>query len=358
MDRKNKITQILSLFLSILSFDVLSQEAKHQDKPKHKKVTTTAEAQTAIDKIDAIEDMVLKPVPSVKPLTELEVSPEVDDWMTQVHRNITDSVHQSVIWFDGFFSDDEVNELTPQSLARISTTWLPRARDWSEVKLRFKLKAKLPYFENKVDLIFSDNDDEDQLPLESEQTKRSFDDNDFTAAVRYIHKQNQKVFTDSRVGISGSALYVRTRHKRTYVFGEKHSFMFEPSAFYYTDDGLGARLLLEYDYQLNPDHLFRANYSIRGSESFSGIRWKHGAYYLRHISDKEASVFGVVVEGERNGDNGFLIENTTLSYRYRFNAIKKWLFFEIEPFMEWPEDVDYKTTPGVALKIEGYFASG
>lgn len=315
-------------------------------------------AQQTIDTIEAIEQKILRPIPSVKPISEIEVSPEVDDWISQVHENITNRVHESAIWFDGFFNDQEENELTPQSLARISTSWLPRARDWSEVKVRFKLKVRLPYFENKVDVIFSDDDAQDQLPLESAQTKGSFEDDSFAAAVRYIHSQNQKIFSDTRVGISGGALFVRTRHKRNYVWRDKHSFVFTPSAYYYTDDGLGARLLLEYDYQLNPDHQFRANYSIRGSESFSGIRWKHGVYYLRHISDKEASVAGLLVEGERNGENGFLIENYTLSYRYRFNAIKKWLFFEIEPFMEWPEEVDYKATPGIALKVEGYFAKG
>lgn len=338
---------------------VNTPQTNEPQKPPLKEDQSTDEiTQQTIQAIEAIEQKILRPIPSVKPLNEIEVSPEVDDWISQVHENITNTVHESAIWFDGFFNDQEENELTPQSLARISTSWLPKARDWSEIKVRFKLKAKLPYFENKVDVIFSDDDDQDQLPLESAQTKGSFEDDSFAAAVRYIHSQNQKIFSDTRVGVSGSALFVRTRHKRNYVWRDKHSFVFTPSAYYYTDDGLGARLLLEYDYQLNPDHQFRANYSIRGSESFSGIRWKHGVYYLRHISDKEASVAGLLVEGERNGENGFLIENYTLSYRYRFNAIKKWLFFEIEPFMEWPEEVDYKATPGVALKIEGYFAKG
>jgi hypothetical protein len=31
------------------------------------------------------------------------------------------------------------------------------------------------------------------------------------------------------------------------------------------------------------------------------------------------------------------------------------LFFEIEPFVEWPEKEDYSTTPGIALRVEGFF---
>ncbi|QOL26319.1 hypothetical protein LP316_03165 [Thalassotalea sp. LPB0316] len=360
MSRKSKITQLVLLASSFLCFATQAQETgdtQKAQKPESEIPLTEAERKT-IEQIEELEQKVLRPIPELKPLTELTVSPEMNDWMEEVHRDISESVHQSMIWFDGFFNDNPGHELMPKSLARISTSWLPRARDWSEVKIRFKLKAKLPYFKNKVDVIFSDDDYADQLPLESEQVKGSFEESSFAAAIRYIHKQDSKEFTDTRVGISGSELFVRSRYKRTHVWQEKHSFIFTPSIEYYTDDGLGARLLLEYDYQLNPDHLFRLNYSIRGSESFSGIRWKHGLYYLRHISDKEASVFGFLVEGERNGENGFLIENHTLSYRYRFNAIKKWLFFEIEPFVEWPEEDNYSTTPGIAFKVEGYFAKG
>jgi hypothetical protein len=69
-------------------------------------------------------------------------------------------------------------------------------------------------------------------------------------------------------------------------------------------------------------------------------------------------VLGIQVEGERNGDRGFIIDNYTLSYRYRFNALREWLFFEVEPFIEFPEEENYTTTPGVALRIEGFFHKG
>ena len=69
-----------------------------------------------------------------------------------------------------------------------------------------------------------------------------------------------------------------------------------------------------------------------------------------------ATVLGLQVEGERNGDHGFFIDKYTLSYRYRFNALREWLFFEIEPFLEWPRDENFTTTPGIALRIEGLFS--
>ena len=208
-----------------------------------------------------------------------------------------------------------------------------------------------------MDLIFSDDEEDSlsSLPLEVVNTRPQIEDDSFAAAVRFVHHSDSDHVTDTRLGISSGDVFVRARHKSRYSWDKTHGIRIEPAIFYFVDDGLGARLLLEYDYQLSLRDQFRFDYSIRGSESFSGIRWKHGFYHLHQFSLVRAGALGLVIEGERNGENGFMIDNYTLSYRYRFNAYKKWLFFEVEPFLEWPEDANYKTTPGIALRVEGYF---
>ena len=129
----------------------------------------------------------------------------------------------------------------------------------------------------------------------------------------------------------------------------------EPSIYYFLQDGWGSKLLLEYDYKLSSKSQLRINYSTRVSQSFSGIRWKHGLYKLNQIDNTTASLLGLQVEGERNGDRGFIVDKYTLSYRYRFNAYKEWLYFEVEPFVEWLEEDNYHTIPGIALRVEGFF---
>ena len=284
--------------------------------------------------------------------------PGADDWMHNFHSTISNSVYQSAVWFDGFFSHEDSEQLTPQTTARIRLAWEPRSRDLAEFNSRFRVKVKLPHFKDKLDLILSDDSDDElsQLPLETIKTKSELNDEPFAAAVRLVHVNTEQRFTDTRLGLSGGDIFIKTRHKRRYSWENVHGFKVEPSVFYFLDDGLGARLLLEYDYQLNQKQQLRVNYSVRGSESYSGIRWKHGFYHLQQIDDDRAAVLGLLIQGERNGDNGFLIDNYTLSYRYRFNALKKWLFFEVEPFIEWPEEVDHKTTPGIAFRVEGYFS--
>ncbi|WP_353518440.1 hypothetical protein [Thalassotalea sp. SU-HH00458] len=281
-------------------------------------------------------------------------------WMESLHQSISNSVYQSAVWFDKFFLDENTEQSTPRTNARIRFGWEPKARDWSEIDTRFRIKVKLPHFKDKIDLILSDDDELDQsnLPLDSPKTHQEGNEESFAAAVRFTHKKNKNRLLESRIGVSGGDIFVKARHKRRYTWDNTHSFRFEPSLYYFIDDGLGAKLLLEYDYQLNPQSQLRVNYSIRGSEAFSGIRWKHSFYKLTQLEQNAATILGLKVEGERNGENGFLIDNYTLSYRYRFNAIKSWLYFEVEPFLEWSEQENYTTTPGLALRVEGFFYKG
>lgn len=282
-----------------------------------------------------------------------------EQWMDDFHETISNSVYQSAAWFDDFFNAAGNIAQSPKVNAKIRLEWRPKSRDLSDFKARFRIKVKLPHFKNKIDLILADDDDsyQNQLPLEAINIRPNEEEH-FSAALRYLHKTDKNKFTDSRIGISGGDLFIRARHRRNIQWDNTHAFKIEPSIFYFLKEGLGSKLLLEYDHQYNENTQYRMNYTFRGSESFSGMRWKSGFYRLKHLDDTTAAVTSLQIEGEVNGDYGSIINNYTLSYRYRFNAFKKWLYFEVEPFLEWPEVDNYSTTPGIALRVEGYFYKG
>lgn len=292
----------------------------------------------------------------------LSSQPTTDDyiWMEKLHESVSNSVYQSALWFDNFFLDDNVEQMSPKTTARIRFGWLPKVNDLSKLDTRFRIKVKLPHFKNKMDIVLSDDDDSNQsdLPLEAINSRTDIKEESFSAAVRYTHNKSKNRVLESRIGISGGDIFLKTRHKRILSFSNISSIKIEPSLYYFLNDGLGSKLLLEYNYQADERSQYRLNYSVRASESFTGLKWKHGFYKLTQLQQKTASVIGLQVNGERNGDRGFVIDKYTLSYRYRFNALRSWLFFEIEPFLEWPEEKHYQTTPGIALRVEGYFHKG
>lgn len=280
-----------------------------------------------------------------------------EDWANIVHDHISDSVYQSAYWFDRFFSADNNEQETPKTSARIRFGWLPKRTNLSKMETRFQVKLTLPNLQNKVDVIFSDDSDNTltELPLEAYNSQQAFTKESFSAALRYINRKDENIYTDTRIGFSAGDLFVRLRHKQRYTWNEIHGVKIEPAIFYFIGDGLGARLLLEYNYQVNHTDQYRVNYSIRASESFKGRKWKYGLYYLMQLDNKKAAAFGLVTNGKYGSEQGSFIDKYKLSYRYRFNALKSWLFFEVEPFLEWTKEDNFTTDPGVALRIEGFF---
>lgn len=295
-----------------------------------------------------------KPAPKIKK----QYLEDNEHWIESLHDTVSNSVFQSAVWFDKFFLDEENEQTAPKTTARIRLGWEPKARDFSKFDARFRIKVRLPHFQNKVDLILSDDQeaDQSQLPLESFQAKPDAEDENFSASLRFTHSENKDRLVTTRVGLSGGDIFLRSKLSKRFYYQDKHSIKVEPSIYYFLDEGLGARLLMEYDYQLSDTSQLRIDYSVRGSESFSGLRWKHGFYHLRQFDNTSAGLTGIEVEGERNGERSFIIDEYKLYYRYRFNAVRKWLFFEIEPFVEFPEVENYSTTPGLALRVEGYFS--
>lgn len=310
----------------------------------------TEQTSTPTDITRPIEKPIIDEIIIVHP------NPE-DDWLFGFHDTISDSVFGTAVWFDSFFAADEIEETRPETLARIRLGIEPRARDWNVFTQRFRVKVRLPNIEEQVDLILTDEDDEDdsQQANAGRAQNQDNDSSSFNAAIRLVNKDTAAKFVDTRIGISGGDLYVKARAKFKRKYQEQHVFEFQPSIFYYLDDGLGSRAFFEYEYNFDPKKQFRANFSISNSESYKGFRWRNSYFYLRSHNRFQASAWGVVVKGEENGDKGFIVDNYTLSYRYRVNTYRRWLYFEIEPFIEWPEDEQYRATPGIALRVEGYF---
>lgn len=279
------------------------------------------------------------------------------DWANEIHTTISNRVYQTAQWFDDFFVTEGHSAKPVKASAKIRLGTVITRDNKLELESRFSLRVKLPNLEDKVAFILSDDTDEQlaDLPLESTDQQNAFTDESLTAAIQYINAKSDRFVTDTRLGISDSDPFVRVRHRQAYWWKKKHGLSAEPALYYFANDGWGARLLLAYHYQIDQQSQLRLNYSVRKSETLENERWKTGVYYLQQFDDKKAASLGFVSSGQyHNKDEDFVTEHK-LSYRYRFNAHKKWLFFEIEPFVEWAKWRGSDANPGIALRIEGYF---
>jgi len=294
---------------------------------------------------------------SDEPMELIVVHPNPeDDWLFGFHDAVSDSVYGTAQWFDSFFATDEIDGTRAESSLRVRFGWEPRARKLKVFTQKFRLRLKLPKLERKVDFIFSDELDDNQSNQVVKRRNLTHEGGDsLTAAIRVININKPNRFVDSRIGVASGDVFAKVRLKFQKDFSEKHFFEFEPSIYYYLKDGLGQRLFTEYNYNYSREKQLRTSLSVRFSQAFDGYNWKQKNYFLRQINRRQAYAIGFVIYGEKNSQRGFVADNYNLSYLYRVNAYRKWLYFEIEPFLEWSEEDNYSTTPGISLRIEGYF---
>jgi hypothetical protein len=288
---------------------------------------------------------------------------------------VVESVGHSMDWtanlLDGLFAEDEDGKNRAKTWGHFVIGWEPQEGELfsgDSFPIKFKIKAKLPNLENSVELILSDGEDDDfkTLPYESVRTEAfKLSQNSLGAAVRFLHTKSDNVSTSVRIGWGEDQLYTRASASyRKQYFDGKITLNLKPAIEYYVSDGWGARFLLDTGYKLNQTSEIRYNYSLRDLQSFNASEWRSGLFQITAISDKSALITGLSSYGYIEPKVEPLSHK--FSVRYRFNALRRWLFFEIEPFVELNKDDpygddydplsnDFVRNTGISFRIETHY---
>ena len=279
-------------------------------------------------------------------------------WLDDFHDNFSNMLDNSASWLNNRFEDEHQNHqhIGSKAWARVIMGWEPKEGDLNKFPLKFKVKVRVPDLKHKINLVFSDNEaaDFNRLPLEQARpTDESLHKRDFSAAIQLLHKSTEHSYFRSRLGIGSAQIYARTSHRWKKKFSDDFTVSIEPSIEYYMKDGLGYRFLAQASYFPDQSSELRAFYSLWDRKEFYTPKWKKAVYHLTKLDPKSTLITGVLVNGVTEPE--YRDEKVTLSTRYRRHALRRWLFFEVEPFLDFERQDDYTTRWGVALRVGGYF---
>ncbi len=281
-------------------------------------------------------------------------------WLDELHEGVSGSLHESVEWIDSYWADEEYSEKSRIN-AKIRLGWEPRERELDDYLSRIRLKVKLPKLARRVDLVFSDYDDIDQENLSDEliqekSTQRQSHD-DFNLALRWVHKSAKKEKISSKIGLASEPdVYTKIAYRRIFESSEHSNIMLQPSLYYYFDQGIGARLSANYQYNSSKQSLFEQNNSwryLKGKDD-GEVKWQHSLLHYYQYSDKVAFISGIFANGITQ--DSYRVKNRGVFFRYRKRSVRDWLYFEVEPFIHWPQEFNYQQTYGIALRLEGNFS--
>lgn len=246
---------------------------------------------------------------------------------------------------DGAFADDEASKDKAKAWGHVVFAWEPREGelvDSESFPVKFKVKAKLPNLQNKVELILSDSEDDDfqTLPYESVRPEAlRLSENSLGAAIQFLSSKGKNIRTSSRLGIGDSQVYVRSSltYRQKYL-NDLVTMNVSPAVEYYAADGWGARVLFDTGYKLSDTSEMRFNFSLQDRQSFDDPKFRWGVFNIKSLGQKKALITGVSTGGEMEENNKFKAYSRRVSTRYRFNALRRWVYFEIEPFIEFIKD--------------------
>lgn len=277
-------------------------------------------------------------------------------WLDNLHEDVTGSVKSTAYWLDDFFADESiVVDEQPRGGARISLGWEPRSRDIAEFESKIRLKFKLPNLKNQVDLVFSDFDEElERAPVKAAQNDVLSNQNRFNIALKWTQKQDENSVWSHRLGIGRKAQpYGRSRYAQRGEISDSQRYRWETSVYYYTSDGLGSHLGLQLEQDLDNTSVVRLDNNFFYRDETNDWLWQHNLYCMQRLSQSSALITGFYIEG-LNKPN-YRTEEYLISTRWRKNAVRDWLYFELEPFVLWRRDESFSASYGMAFRIEGFF---
>ncbi len=127
----------------------------------------------------------------------------------------------------------------------------------------------------------------------------------------------------------------------------------ENRARWFTDDGWDYRLRFDLERPLPRRLFFRFRPELSWYESKSGVYYSAQASLFQQLSKNR------VLEYQANAyfetDPSHQLRESNVRLRYRQRIWREWLTLEIAPQVAWYEKDDYDTTPGILVRLEGWF---
>ena len=286
-------------------------------------------------------------------------------WLDQIHTSVSGQLLDSAYWLDDWFVDDEAildeasgdNDTAfvpkPKGFMRVSLGWEPRENDYANFSQRIRLKLRLPHAKRRLSLVFSDHDPlRDNTPLPAISSHPIETESPYDFSLRWTTKSDGSRWTH-RIGLGrGAQLYGRSAYAKELYSTEKSQLKWRASLSHYHDDGWIGRNELIQDVKLNSSCLLRFENNIFYEHQKHQWLWQQSAQLFRLQDAGTAWMLGFYVDGLIHPESK--AEEYILGLRRR-NALRSWFYYDIEPFVQWQRENDFKANLGIAFRLHAYF---
>ena len=250
-------------------------------------------------------------------------------WVDSSHRFATDRTMALTRWVDSFFGDMDGDAEIAESRLRLKITTDWDERLGTETRVSVGGKVNLPRLADRVDLVFRGDDPDELVPGDEDDPSQS----QIGLQVLLDESADGNHRTDFTVGLSGAGPKPGVKYRYKTLWGSNASFRFSQRAQYDFDDGAFATTKLDIDYALSRRSLIRSQNRLLYGEKSDGAEWSSNIGVVRQWAVENgferAAYLYAGVKGNTEPDS--YRANYQVGLRLRAQAIREFLFFELEP---------------------------
>jgi hypothetical protein len=274
-----------------------------------------------------------------------------DDWYCNFNKELDETVNSLNRWF--YVKTKQPTPTPAVASGKIRLGWEPRSGDLNQFDTRFKIRVKLPALKDRVELLFTDEEDDiNQQPVKAARNRELGNQEETTVAIQF--KDDVKSPMSYRVGFGrGGQLYTRARYSEGQNYGTDGKLAYFSELHYYSGDKFGAELNARYTHTFSETQALEFSNSFRYRDKRKDWFWRHELKYLHMLDANQSLLFTAMIDGLSKPS--YRSEQRLLSVRYKRNILRPWLFVEVEPFMLWLREEDFRTSYGLALRLEVHF---
>jgi len=253
-------------------------------------------------------------------------------WLDQTQAYASVSANGIATQMDRFFGEASSDQEAAYSSLRLTLEQSWYRLDGMETGVKLRGKVHLPRIEQRLSLIFSDDDGDGSSYYAGAEADGSRL-RETRPSLEFNLQDIEGSRLDFRLGLHSSLkAKLSARYRYETALSDNFSHLFAQTLSF--SDGIGFGTISRYqaNYLLDVDTLVRWNNEVRLSEAYSGTRWQSQVNYSYRKSQQTALLYYTRVRGESQPS---FISSYDIGFRIRRNIARPWLFVEVEPGHAW-----------------------
>jgi hypothetical protein len=294
------------------------------------------------------------------------------NYVDKYHSYLVGQVNQPAVWFDNFFGDPRTDDAElPTSFVRLRISSRYTEGEGFKFPIRLRANIKLPRASRKLRLVIvGESYAEIQAARASETsadiTGEGFDNQKGSVGLRYMLYNTIRStlnFGGGTSSLSPFEYYGQINYLRLIHIGGENVIRVRQTGFWNSIHGLGETSSVDLERKFAQAITGRLSLSGTyydaepGTENNNGLNWALENSLFKQLTAKTAASFDLGVYGVTRP--GTKASNYRIGSRLRVNALRPWLFFEIEPEVTFPlpETGRRQAVGAIMVMMEIQFAS-